>query len=67
MGMKTLYQFGSKTKHGESGGKILGHMVTLVYQVPHELDLASLNKDKFNVLIAYNESRPASRGLHRFT
>ncbi len=66
MGMKTYYQFGTKAKHGESVEKVLNHMVTPVYTVPIELDLASLNKEKFNVLIAYDGSHPASRGLHRF-
>ena len=62
-GIRTFYQYGSDNQEGKGIEEILGSTVTPIMAVPKGFKVPDR---RLKVLIAFNNSLPAARAMHRF-
>ncbi len=62
-GMRTFYQYGSDSDEGNGIDEIIGSTVTPILAVPKDFRVP---EHRVRVLIAFNNSLPSARAMHRF-
>lgn len=62
-GLRTFYQYGSENQEGKGIDEILGSTVTPILAVPKDFKVPD---HRLRILIAFNNSLPAARAMHRF-
>ncbi len=66
VGMRTFYHIDKKNIEGDSIANLLDSTITPIVAMPANYNPGTPPHGKFRILIAYNDSLPASRALHRF-
>ena len=66
IGLRTYYQTKELNIEGESIEKILDSTITPIIAVPEKITSIPSKGGDFRVLVAFNESPPSVRALHRF-